>query len=379
MYNAIPLSLYIHFPWCIRKCPYCDFNSYKLTSPLNEHTYIDALLEDLKADLIYVQNRPITSIFMGGGTPSLFSADSMEYLLSSIKNHLTLSPHCEITMEMNPGAVEHGHLAGYRSAGINRLSIGVQSFQPHQLKKLGRVHNDMEAVNVVHRAQESGFNNINIDLMYALPEQTVEDALFDLQKAIDLKPQHLSWYHLTIEPNTEFYRTPPKLPDEEVSIAIEIAGKKLLKESGFQQYEVSAYSTKKHESQHNKNYWEFGDYLGIGAGAHSKITDLKTGEITRYWKQKVPASYLNAEKNYVAGKRVLTEADKITEFMFNALRLAEGFPVTLLTERTGLTVEHMSAPLALSQQKGLLAVNKTHIKPTPLGYQYLNEAINLFM
>lgn len=378
MQDTIPLSLYIHFPWCIRKCPYCDFNSYRLTTPLDEQTYLHALIEDLKHDLIYVQNRKITSIFMGGGTPSLFSAESIDELLQTIRYYLPLQPHCEITMEMNPGAVEYGNLSGYRAAGINRLSIGIQSFHPQQLQILGRVHHSHEAIEVVHQVQEIGFDNINLDLMYALPDQTVPEALADLQQAIALKPQHLSWYHLTLEPNTEFYRRPPPLPDEDTSIEIENAGKNLLRDANFLAYEISAYQQAERFCRHNRNYWEFGDYLGIGAGAHAKITHPSTGTITRYWKHRTPRNYLNPAQPFLAGERTLTTADKITEFMFNALRLTDGFPLSLFTARTGLPLDNITEKLQLAQKRELIEITSTHLKPTALGLQYLNELIQLF-
>ena len=341
-------------------------------------------MHDLQHDLAYVQDRQIISIFMGGGTPSLFSPESMNQLLTRIRQHLSFVSDCEITMEMNPGAVEHGNLTAYRTAGINRLSIGIQSFDPAQLKKLGRIHSDTEAKDIVGKAQQAGFDNINIDLMYALPQQDVAGAIADLQQAIDLKPQHLSWYHLTMEPNTEFYRQPPVLPDEDTSMAIESAGKEFLRQAGFQQYEISAYSTDpKRRARHNLNYWEFGDYLGIGAGAHSKITNLNTGVITRYWKQRTPRNYL-VKENALAGERILTSADKVTEFMFNALRLNAGFPRELFMERTDLTLEDENSQgptLALqqAQQRGLLEIDDTSIRPTPLGLQFQNELIHLFM
>jgi putative oxygen-independent coproporphyrinogen III oxidase len=379
MTNHMPLSLYIHFPWCIRKCPYCDFNSYKLTTELDEPTYINALIADLKKDLSLAQDREIISIFMGGGTPSLFSPESMERLLTTVRQHLSLRTDCEITMEMNPGAVEHGNLAGYREAGINRLSIGVQSFNAKQLKTLGRVHNNTEAIEIVGKSQQAGFDNINLDLMYALPQQTVEEALDDLQQATQLQTQHLSWYHLTIEPNTEFYRRPPQVPDEDTSIEIEIAGKELLKKSGFDQYEISAFCHQAKQCQHNRNYWEFGDYLGIGAGAHAKITDLETMQITRYWKQRTPRNYLNSDQNFVAGERILTPEDKVTEFMFNTLRLTDGFSAALFSERTGLPLLDIEKMLAKAQKKGFLQITNTNITPTALGLQYLNDMVQLFM
>lgn len=377
--SHIPLALYIHFPWCIRKCPYCDFNSYKLNTELDEPSYINALVEDLINDLPYVQDREIISIFMGGGTPSLFSPESMEQLLTKIRQHLVLSSTCEITMEMNPGAVEYGNLLGYKEVGINRLSIGVQSFNPQQLKTLGRVHNHLEATEVVYKAQQAGFDNINLDLMYALPQQSVEEALADLQQALQLKTQHLSWYHLTIEPNTEFYRRPPQVPDEDTSIAIETAGKNLLQQSGFFQYEISAYANRERSCHHNLNYWEFGDYLGIGAGAHAKITDLKNMEITRYWKQRTPRNYLNRQQNFLGGERVLTLEDKITEFMFNALRLTHGFSSGLFSQRTGLDISYLDKMLDKAQQKAFLEVTNSRITPTSLGLQYLNDTVQLFM
>jgi oxygen-independent coproporphyrinogen-3 oxidase len=380
MFSSLPLSLYIHFPWCVRKCPYCDFNSHALNGKLDEISYINALLSDLDNDRQYVQDREIVSIFMGGGTPSLFSAESIQRLMEGIRLKLNLAQDCEVTMEMNPGGVEHGNLSGYRTAGINRLSIGIQSFQPEQLKKLGRVHNKTEAIEIVSKVKAAGFTNINLDLMYALPQQNVDEALSDLQQAIDLQPQHLSWYHLTIEPNTEFYRRPPILPDEDTSIAIETTGKELLAKMGFHQYEISAYSkTPALQARHNCNYWEFGDYLGIGAGAHSKITDLTTGKITRYTKQRTPNKYLTNRSPFISNERLLTEQDKIIEFMFNTLRLTAGFPADLFTARTGMAQSTLSALLIKAQQQGFLQIEQNRIAPTLLGQQFLNELLGIFM
>lgn len=375
----VPLSLYIHFPWCIRKCPYCDFNSYTLQGDLQEKKYIETLLRDLSLDLSFVQNREIISIFMGGGTPSLFSANSMQILLDGIRQQLSLAKDCEITMEMNPGAVEHDNLSGYLAAGINRLSIGIQSFSPQQLKALGRVHTQEEAINVVANAQAAGFSNINLDLMYALPQQTVEEALHDLQQAIALKPQHLSWYHLTIEPNTEFFNKPPIQPEEDICIAIEEQGKTLLQHRGFSQYEISAYSIDAaHQAKHNRNYWEFGDYLGIGAGAHSKITNLSTGIISRYTKHRTPNKYLADTTTLISNTRVLSEHDNIMEFLFNALRLAHGIPISYFSERTGKDLSAIKTQLSQAQEKGWLIIENNTLTPTKLGQRFLNNLLELF-
>jgi len=285
-----PLSLYIHFPWCVRKCPYCDFNSHAVRGDLPEDQYIDALLADLESDLPRVWGRPVRSVFLGGGTPSLFSPEAIERLLAGVRARVTLVPEAEVTLEANPGTVETERFRGYRAAGVNRLSIGIQSFQPEQLQKLGRIHGRDEALAAAQAARAAGFDNFNLDLMFGLPQQTLDEALADLRTALALNPTHLSLYQLTLEPNTLFHAQPPELPDEDVLAAMQEALQAELADAGFTQYEVSAYARAGRRCRHNLNYWQFGDYLGIGAGAHAKITDADG--ITRLWKVKQPRNFL---------------------------------------------------------------------------------------
>ncbi len=287
----IPLSLYIHIPWCVRKCPYCDFNSHALLEDLPERDYIVRLLWDLQNHKRHWLNRPIHSIFIGGGTPSLFSFHGYRQLFSALRNELNISDNIEITLEANPGASEQQRFQGFREAGINRLSLGVQSWQPQKLLKLGRIHDDKQAAAAVDMAKAAGFTNFNIDIMYGLPEQTIEEALCDLQTTLAHQPTHISWYQLTLEPHTYFHRFPPQLPGDETQWQMQEQGRQILQSAGFVQYEVSAYCRDQHYSCHNLNYWQFGDYIGIGAGAHSKITH-EDGSVERYWKIKNPRDYL---------------------------------------------------------------------------------------
>lgn len=303
----IPLSLYIHLPWCIRKCPYCDFNSHGVKDEIPEQQYINTLIQDLDEDLVEIEDRSLISIFFGGGTPSLFSGHAITTLLQEIQKRIPFQKDIEITLEANPGTVEQQYIRAYHEAGVNRLSIGVQSFQDDKLKALGRIHGSQEAQQAIETAKQAGFNNFNIDIMHGLPNQSVEDACYDIQTAIELKPTHLSWYQLTIEPNTVFYSKPPTLPDEDTLWEIEEQGKALLAKAGYEQYEVSAYAKQGRQCQHNINYWEFGDYLGIGAGAHSKITDPKSKKIERKWKVKHPKDYLNPNKPFVANKNLISQ------------------------------------------------------------------------
>ncbi len=303
--KPIPLALYIHIPWCIRKCPYCDFNSHAVKEAIPEESYLQALIRDLEADLDQIPLRPIQSIFIGGGTPSLFSPDALAALLEAIAARVALARSLEVTLEANPGTVEQTRFVGFRQAGINRLSLGIQSFQPEKLKVLGRIHDDQEAVQAVMAAKQAGFENFNLDLMFGLPNQSLEDALFDLNTALSLKPTHLSWYQLTIEPNTLFYHRKPPLPADDDIWEIQHHGQALLASHGFHQYEISAYSQFGFQSRHNLNYWEFGDYLGIGAGAHAKITNPHNHTITRFWKTKHPKEYLNPDKSFLAGQQTI--------------------------------------------------------------------------
>ena len=377
----IPLSLYIHIPWCIRKCPYCDFNSHAAPSGLPEKQYVQALLTNLAQELPHIWGRKLESIFIGGGTPSLFSAESIDELLCGIRALLPFRPNIEVTLEANPGTFEQEKFKGFREAGINPLSVGIQSFNAEHLQILGRVHNNTEALRAADIARSAGFNNFNLDLMFGLPKQTQEQALQDLQQAIDLNPTHLSWYQLTLEPNTLFYKQPPPMPDDDLVAEMQFAGQHLINLSCYTQYEVSAYARPGFECRHNRNYWEFGDYVAIGAGAHGKITNPAQGSITRYHNHRQPAEYMQQASIGAArsGEQILTPADLSFEFMLNALRLRDGFPMTLLTERTGLAFHHLKAGLDQALQRGLLDVEEGHIRPTAIGWQFLNEVIQLFL
>lgn len=375
----IPLALYIHVPWCIRKCPYCDFNSHHAPANLPEQQYIQALLADLGQELPQIWGRRLESIFIGGGTPSLFSAESMDELLSGIRALIPFRPNIEITLEANPGTFEQEKFKGFREAGINRLSVGIQSFNPQHLQALGRVHNQTEALKAAEVARYAGFDNFNLDLMFGLPKQTLEEAMADLQQAIDLQPTHLSWYQLTLEPNTLFYKHPPTLPDDDLLVDMQYAGQALLQQAEFEQYEVSAYA-KQQQCRHNLNYWEFGDYLGIGAGAHGKITD-PFGQVTRHQKYRQPAQYLQQVTQGQARSetQILSTDDLKFEFMLNALRLKAGFSLDLFTERTGLSPETLQAPLAFAEEKGWLTIQDQQVRTTELGWQFLNTVIQLFL
>lgn len=381
MLSLIPLALYIHFPWCTSKCPYCDFNSYaKTKAPIPEADYIAALKQDLKNDLEKVRGRKLVSIFMGGGTPSLFSADQIADLLAYIHQHIGFEKNIEITLEANPESLDYEKLKGYRAAGVNRISIGVQSFNVEQLKKLGRAHNSAQAFAAITAVQKAGFTNYNIDLMYGLPKQTVEEALSDLQEALQFSPKHLSWYHLTLEPNTVFYNSPPKnLPSDSKLIEIEKNGREYLASKNLQRYEISAYAREGFHARHNYNYWEFGDYLGIGAGAHGKITDLQTGTIERIWKLRTPKTYLNKENSYIGGTKILTAHDLKLEFLMNGLRLIDGVPKCLFSERTGLDILELKTELKLLQQEGLLINSEDRIQLTQRGQLFLDEVLARFV
>ena len=376
----IPLALYVHIPWCIRKCPYCDFNSHT-AAELPEQAYIQALLTDLASELPYIWGRKLESIFIGGGTPSLFSAAGIDELLCGIRALLPFRPNIEITLEANPGTFEQAKFKGFREAGINRLSMGLQSFNPQHLQALGRVHNQAEALMAADIARHAGFTNFNLDLMFGLPQQTLSQALADLKQAIQLQPTHLSWYQLTLEPNTLFYKQPPVLPDEDLLVDMQLAGQALLAQHGYQQYEVSAYSQPQYQCVHNRNYWEFGDYIGIGAGAHGKYTNPADQSIHRYQKPRQPADYMQRVQQGQARSQTTTlvTADIIFEFMLNALRLQAGFPLSLFTERTGLAVELLSNGLQQGMQRGLLELDGSWLKPSPLGWQFLNTTIQLFL
>lgn len=371
-----PLSLYVHIPWCVRKCPYCDFNSHE-TKTIPEAEYVAALLNDLEQDLHLAQGRKLRSIFFGGGTPSLFKAGSIAAVLEAVEKKIGLEKNAEITLETNPGTAEYDNLEGYRSAGVNRVSFGIQSFNDPHLQRLGRIHNSGEALAAFAAARRAGFDNINLDLMHGLPEQTVTEAGADLQQAIALQPEHISWYQLTIEPNTVFYSRPPPLPEDEILSDIQDAGQALLQNSGFAQYEVSAYSRPGRQSQHNLNYWQFGDYLALGAGAHGKITIPGEG-IMRYRKTRKPADYLDSIKPFTAGWDYVAREQQPLEFMMNALRLVEGVPRQWFSERTEVADATLEPHLSHLIERGLLAAREDRLQPTHLGLRFLNDTLAAF-
>jgi putative oxygen-independent coproporphyrinogen III oxidase len=372
------LALYIHIPWCVRKCPYCDFNSHAAGPTLPEEEYVDALLADLDTDLQHVHGRPLTSIFFGGGTPSLFSDRALGRLLEGVEQRVGFAPDIEITLEANPGTFEQAKFRGYRSLGINRLSIGVQSFQQDKLKALGRIHDGNEAIRAADMARAAGFDNFNLDLMHGLPEQSLEDALFDLRTAISQGPTHLSWYQLTMEPNTVFWSQPPQLPEDDLLWDIQEAGQAMLAAEGYTQYEVSAYARPGKQARHNLNYWTFGDFLGIGAGAHAKLS-TPAGRIQRIWKTRLPKDYLDRSKAFQAGERVL-EADELPfEFLMNVLRLTEGAPSELFSQRTGLPLQQLAEARREAEQRGLLQRDPARLVATPKGQLFLNDLLQLFL
>ena len=383
--EAIPLGLYIHIPWCERKCPYCDFNSHatRHAEPIPEQHYIDALLRDLEHELPLVWGRHISSIFIGGGTPSLFSADALASLLQGVRARLPVTANAEITLEANPGSADAGRFSGYRQAGINRLSIGIQSFNDHHLHTLGRIHNAEQAQRAVQLAAAADFAHINLDLMFGLPEQTPEQAAQDLDIALQLTHSlplgHLCWYQLTLEPNTLFHSQPPPLPSDDRIAAIHAQGIQQLKQAGLQRYEISAYSKPGQRCRHNLNYWEFGDYIGIGAGAHGKISSHD--RIQRRWRHRHPRQYMQQALagTPLSGDSTLNREDLILEFMMNALRLQEGVPSPLFTERTRLDGVVLQAAISEAQQRGWLIQNPQRLQPTATGLLWLNDLLELFV
>jgi oxygen-independent coproporphyrinogen-3 oxidase len=373
-----PLALYVHIPWCVKKCPYCDFNSHQAKESVPETAYVEALVADLEQSLPEVWGRRVASVFFGGGTPSLFSAAAIETLISAFRARLSLSADCEITLEANPGTFEAEKFRGYREAGVTRLSIGIQSFNPGHLAALGRIHDDREARRAVEIAREH-FDNVNLDLMYALPGQTLENARADVDAALGAEVSHLSFYHLTIEPNTHFYRHPPALPDEDASAAMQDAIGAALASGGYVHYETSAWARPGRECRHNLNYWRFGDYLGIGAGAHSKLSFPDRVMRRARWKQ--PKEYLERvregrpmQENHEVGRE-----DLVFEFMMNALRLSGGFPAGLLAERTGLQIALAEKPLREAETRGLIVRDHERIAATALGQRFLNDLLQLFL
>ena len=380
MYNINKqLSTYIHFPWCVRKCPYCDFNSHSIKDDLYlSEIYYKKLITDFDNHIKDIQDREIISIFIGGGTPSLFKPKYLEKVLEHIISKSKLSNNCEITLEMNPGTIERGSIASYQSIGINRISLGAQSFQNDKLETLGRIHNNDNIYRTIEEIHQSKINNFNIDVMHGLPNQSLDDGIFDISQAISSEPTHISWYQLTIEPNTLFAVKNPKLPDEIVLENIELAGKELLANAAFKQYEISAFAKDNLNSIHNTNYWMFGDYIGIGAGAHSKITNLKTKEIERVWKHKHPKIYVGQNHDFTKGKAAISENELIYEFMLNTLRLKNGFNLETFNRHTYLNIDKISAQINLGIEKGLLEIKDKTLKPTAKGYLFLNNCIDLF-
>lgn len=382
-----PLSLYIHIPWCVQKCPYCDFNSHAVKQGIPEAEYIAHLLADLDQDLPLVRGRPLHSIFIGGGTPSTFSAEGIAAILSGVRTRLDMPDNTEVTMEANPGTVEASRFAGYVAAGVTRFSIGVQSFQASQLQALGRIHNPAQARRAAELATQlrgQGLRSFNLDLMHGLPQQDVCAALADLQQAIDLAPPHLSWYQLTIEPNTAFASRPPVLPEDDALWDIQEQGHALLAAAGYQQYETSAYSKTGYQCAHNLNYWRFGDYLGIGCGAHGKITRLPdqqtpAGAIVRTVKIKHPKGYMDLSRGYLDSKMTVEAEDLPFEFFMNRFRLLEACPKADFTAYTGLPVETVAPALARAVQLGLVSETALHWQITPHGVRYLNELLQLFL
>ena len=402
--NLPPLSLYIHIPWCVRKCPYCDFNSHEPQAELPVKEYVYALKEDLLIDASLAQGRQISSIFFGGGTPSLFPGEAIGQIIDNANTIIGIENGAEITLEANPGTTECLSFSSLKSAGVNRLSMGVQSFNDQHLKKLGRIHNSSQAKIAFERAQNAGFSNINIDLMHGLPDQTLDDALLDLQQAINLSCTHISWYQLTIEPNTAFYNDSPVLPVEDTLADIQDEGHDILSSSGFQQYEVSAYALHTEDSgdlrsKHNLNYWRFGDYLGIGAGAHSKITlspaffqndnanntllrscDLtKQTNIMRHQKTRLPKDYLDTNKSFASKHSFIEKEALPLEFFMNTLRLTEGVEKELFERRTGQYIKHIDQELQKLQASGLLEEQSQRIVLSKIGQRYLNTALETFL
>ncbi|MBS0432510.1 MAG: radical SAM family heme chaperone HemW [Proteobacteria bacterium] len=393
--NLLPLALYIHIPWCVRKCPYCDFNSHGLRGELPVHDYVTALLADLDGDLRdfgeAVAGREILSVFFGGGTPSLFPPDAIARILDGAAARLPFARGCEVTLETNPGTVEHGRFDGYARAGVNRISFGVQSFDDEKLRALGRIHSAGEAEDAVKQAQDAGFDNINLDLMYALPGQTAEGAMHDVDRAIALGPAHLSHYQLTLEPNTEFAAHPPPLPDDDAAWDMQEACRSRLARAGYAQYEISARARAGRRCAHNLNYWSFGDYLGIGAGAHGKMSGGGRREaggdvamplaMRRRWKVKHPRAYLEgaATAARIGGDAPVPHGDLPFEYMLNALRLVDGTPLEQFPARTGLMPAAIETPLRAARGRGWLEDDPRILRATETGLRFLNDVLELFM
>ena len=383
--SAPPLSLYVHIPWCVKKCPYCDFNTHAREGALPVDEYVRALLADLDRDLAAFERalagRTLGSVFFGGGTPSLFEPGAIARILDGVAARIAMAGDAEVTLETNPGTVEHGRFDGYLAAGVNRISFGIQSFDDDKLRRLGRIHSAAEAERAVKSAQDAGYRNINLDLMYALPEQSPAGALADVERALALDPAHVSHYQLTLEPNTLFAVKPPALPDEDSAWDMQETCQLRLADAGYEQYEVSAYARDRLRSRHNLNYWRFGDYLGIGAGAHGKLSDPVDARIVRTTKYKVPRGYLEhaAGGDGFGSTHAVARADLPFEFMMNALRLNDGVYVALFTERTGLGAGEIEAPLRDARARGWLEPEPARIVPTALGRRFLNDVMAAFL
>lgn len=376
--NPPPLSLYIHIPWCVKKCPYCDFNSHESRTDIPEKRYVAALIADLEQSVPRIYGRKIKSVFFGGGTPSLFSSDSINEILSAVRMLTPLDYGAEITLEANPGTIDTAYFSGYKEAGVNRVSLGIQSFNADCLKALGRIHNDEEALQAAELALNT-FERVNFDVMYALPNQSLKEALADAQMAVNLNPGHLSFYHLTLEPNTPFHHSPPSLPSDDVSADMQEQIEALLAKNGYEHYETSAFCKPNNQAKHNLNYWKFGDYLGIGAGAHSKLS--YHDKITRETRHKHPNAYMQASESGNAVDHVwnINKEDLSFEFMMNALRLTNGFEKRLFNERTGMLWETISIRLTEASNKGLIIQDLHYVKPTLTGQRYLNNLLALFL
>lgn len=375
-----PLSLYVHLPWCVRKCPYCDFNSYEAKGELPERGYVDALLRDLDAELGFLGGRALESVFLGGGTPSLFSGDGIRRLLDGVCARARLADDAEITLEANPGAVDAARFAEFRAAGVNRLSIGVQSFRRGPLRALGRIHDGEEARQAFVLARAAGFANVNLDLMYGLPSDDVSASLSDLEAAVELAPEHVSWYQLTLEPNTAFHRRPPPLPADETVLEIEREGRALLASGGYARYEISAYARSGATCRHNLNYWQFGDYLGLGAGAHGKVTRLAPAAVERRAKTRNPRTYVAHAGTAAAVtiERIDAPAQVALEFLMNALRLPGGVSTACFAAHAGQPLAAMRAKIDAAVAQGWLYDDARALRPTPLGLQFLNRMLESF-
>jgi len=376
--SAPPLSLYVHFPWCVRKCPYCDFNSYTLHGELDEQRYVEALERDLEAQAVEVRGREVISIFFGGGTPSLFSPEGIGRVLAAARRHLTLASDIEVTMEANPGAIERGKFAEYRAAGLTRVSLGAQSFDSQRLQRLGRIHSPDETRRAAAELHTVGLDNFNLDLMYALPEQDVDAAVRDVEEALALEPAHLSHYQLTLEPGTVFAAQPPDLPDDDIAAEMLAECSLRMAEAGFAQYEVSAYARAGRQCRHNLNYWTFGDYLGVGAGAHGKLTLPASESIIRTLQLREPRRYLASIPAVVSQTRVHPH-ELPFEFMLNALRLVHGFDTSLFSTRTGLDWETVAGTMDTLIGRGLIVREGAHYRPSPQGLRFLNELLLSFV